>query len=370
MKNAKKAILLVNLGTPDSPSTKDVRRYLDQFLMDGRVIDIPTIRRALLVKGIIAPFRAPQSAKLYKELWDDETGSPLLYYSLVQQQLLQEALGDEYHVELAMRYQNPSIDNALENLRKMMVDSIRVIPLFPHYASASTGSVIDKVMELMRTWRTFPDISIVNQFYDNPLMIKVFAENARKHGLENHDHFLFSYHGLPKRQLDAVDANRTHDCDTHECRHRITEQNKFCYLAQCYATTRLLVAELGIASGDHTVCFQSRLGKTPWIQPYTTDVLKQVAAAGKKRLLMFSPAFVADCLETIVEIGTEYAEEFAELGGEKVQLVESLNDNPQWIEALRLMALNQEPSSKEKEGYGAGRVANIHLHPHDAKANV
>ncbi len=339
MKQPKKAILLINLGTPDNATVPDVRRYLDEFLMDGRVIDIPTLRRAFVVKGIIVPFRAAASTKIYKEIWDDQTGSPLMYYSIRQQQQLQELLGDEYHVELAMRYQNPSIESALENLRKMKVDSIRIIPLFPQYASATNGSVIDKVMDIMRKWETFPALSFVNQFYDDELMLEVFAENALKHGLENYDHFLFSYHGLPVRQLKRVDPNKTHDCERDECRVRITEDNKFCYLAQSYATTRLLAERLGIAPENYTVCFQSRLGKTPWIQPYTTDVLKDVAAKGKKRLLVFCPAFVADCLETIYEIGTEYAEEFAELGGEKVQLVESLNDHPKWIESLRQMAL-------------------------------
>lgn len=340
MKKPKKAILLINLGTPDQASVPDVRRYLDEFLMDRRVIDIPTLRRAFVVKGIIVPFRAASSTKIYKEIWDDETGSPLMYYSIRQQQLLQEQLGDEYHVELAMRYQNPSIESALENLQKMMVDSIRIIPLFPQYASATNGSVIDKVMEIMRKWETFPELSFVNQFYDDELMLDTFVENAKAHGLENYDHFLFSYHGLPIRQLKKVDPNNTHDCEHDECRVRITEDNKFCYLAQSYATTRLLAERMGITSADYTVCFQSRLGKTPWIQPYTSDVLKEVAAKGKKRLLVLCPAFVADCLETIYEIGIEYAEEFTELGGEKVQLVESLNDHPKWIESLRRMALN------------------------------
>src|SRR5690606_12383071 len=178
MSKPKKGILLVNLGTPDSPAVPDVKRYLIEFLMDGRVIDIPAWRRTLLVKGVIAPFRAPNSAKLYREIWDDETGSPLLHYSLIQQRLLQERLGNEYHVELAMRYQNPSIPHALANLKRMNVDRIRVIPLFPQYASATTGSVIEKVMDVMRDWQTFPAVSFVNQFYDNELMIDVLVENG------------------------------------------------------------------------------------------------------------------------------------------------------------------------------------------------
>lgn len=357
MSKVKKGILLVNLGTPDSPAVSDVYRYLIEFLMDGRVIDIPTWRRTLLVKGIIIPFRARNSAKLYQEIWDEKTGSPLLHYSLIQQRLLQERLGGAYHVELAMRYQNPSIPNALANLKRMNVDSIRVIALFPQYASATTGSVIEKVMDEMRSWQTFPEVSFVNQFYDNKLMVDIFAENARKQQPETYDHFLFSYHGLPVRQLLDVDGSGTHNCDKSGCRERIHENNKFCYLAQCYATTRLIAGKLGIAPADYTVCFQSRLGKTPWIQPYTSDVLKEVASRGKKRLLVFSPAFVADCLETIYEIGTEYATDFKALGGEHVQLVESLNDHPLWITALEQMATGRT-------------TGNPDLHNHSSHKNV
>jgi len=341
MSKAKKGILLVNLGTPDSPSVPDVRRYLNEFLMDGRVIDIPAWRRFFLVRGIIVPFRAPNSAKLYRAIWDQETGSPLLHYSLLQQRLLQERLGDEYHVELAMRYQNPSIVSALANLKPMNLESLRIVPLFPQYASASTGSVIDKVMELMHSWHTFPEISIVNDFYDNELMIDVFTENARKHDPGAYDHILFSYHGLPVRQLNDVAPDGTHRCETAGCRERIDEHNRYCYVAQCYATTRLLAEKIGVGPDRYTVCFQSRLGKTPWVQPYTTDVLKTVAANGSKRLLVLCPAFVADCLETIYEIGTEYATDFKALGGEHVQLVESLNDHPRWITALEHLATNK-----------------------------
>ncbi|MBK1442163.1 ferrochelatase [Parapedobacter sp. ISTM3] len=349
MSKPKKGILLVNLGTPDSPSVPDVKRYLTEFLMDGRVIDIPAWRRSWLVKGIIVPFRAPNSAKLYKEIWDDDTGSPLLYYSMRQQQLLQERLGDEYYVELAMRYQNPSIASALERLKQMKVDSIRIIPLFPQYASATTGSVIEKITDEIRNWATFPAISIVNQFFDHEGMIDVFAENAQRYRPETYDHYLFSYHGLPVRQLLHVDGTGTHRCDEAKCREQITEDNKFCYVAQCYATTRLIAKRLNLNAEAYTVCFQSRLGKTPWIQPYTSDVLKDVAARGKKRLLVFCPAFVSDCLETVYEVGTEYATEFKELGGEMVQLVESLNDHPKWIAVLEKLVYSDLPEWLQKE---------------------
>lgn len=336
---SKKGVLLVNLGTPDSPEVKDVRKYLDQFLMDERVIDIPKLNRTLLVKGIIVPFRSPKTSKLYKEIWD-EKGSPLLHYSKIQTKLLQEKLGEDYQVELAMRYQNPSIESALQRLKANLVESIRVIPMFPQYASASSGSVIQLVMELVGKWQTVPPISFVNSFHDNQQMIEIFAENARKHQVENYDHVLFSFHGLPERQLLKCDHTGTYCLKKDDCCETLNDTNKFCYSAQGHDTARLLAQELGITKEQYTVCFQSRLGKEPWVQPYTTDVLKKLASEGKKRLLVFSPAFVADCLETLYEITVEYHEEFKSLGGEHVQLVESLNDHPKFITALAEMAVS------------------------------
>jgi len=330
----KKGVLIINLGTPDSPSTADVRKYLREFLMDPRVIDINPISRTLLVKGIIVPTRAPKSAKLYKKIWDPKTGSPLLHYSLLQQQLLQERLGDDYIVELAMRYQSPSIESALERLKAASVDSIQVIPMFPQYASASTGSVYEKVMGLVGQWPTSPTISFINSFHDNKLMIETFADNARKHHPETYDHILFSFHGLPQRQLIKADHTHNHCLKSADCCQTLTDQNKFCYSAQSYHTAKLIAEELNIPKEKYTVCFQSRLGSDPWVQPYTSEVVAQMAKEGKKRLLVFCPAFVADCLETVYEVTTEYGDEFKALGGEHVQLVESLNDSPKFIEAL------------------------------------
>jgi ferrochelatase len=336
---SKKGILLVNLGTPDNPEVPAVRRYLSQFLMDERVIDIPKFNRTLLVKGIIVPFRSPKTAKLYKEIWN-ENGSPLLYYSKIQAKLLQGKLGDDYQVELAMRYQSPSIEDALLSLKANLVESIKVIPMFPQYASASTGSVMQLVMELVSKWQTIPPISFVNSFHDNQTMIEIFAENARKHLPETYDHVLFSFHGLPERQLLKCDHTGSYCLKVAGCCETLNDTNKFCYSAQGHDTARLLAKELGLAREKYTVCFQSRLGKEPWVQPYTTDVLKKLAAEGKKRLLVFSPAFVADCLETLYEITVEYHEEFRALGGEHVQLVESLNDHPKFIAALAEMSVS------------------------------
>jgi len=335
----KQGVLLVNLGTPDSPSVPDVRKYLDEFLMDERVIDINAINRTLLVKGIIVPFRGPKSAKIYKELWT-ETGSPLLYYGVRAKVLLQEKLGKDYVVELAMRYQNPSIESALAALKKKQVENIRVVPLFPQYASASTGSVIQKVMELVSKWQTIPAISFVNSFHDNDGMIEVFAENARKYQPETFDHIIFSFHGLPERQLTKADHSGKYCLQTPDCCSRLNDVNRFCYSAQSHDTARLIAEKLHLPRERYTVSFQSRLGNAPWKKPYTIHVLEELAKKGMKRLLVFSPAFVADCLETNIEIAREYHDEFRNWGGEKIQLVESLNDNPKWIDALAGIVLN------------------------------
>jgi len=337
----KKGILLVNLGTPDSPSVSDVRRYLDEFLMDGRVIDIKPIPRNLLVRGAIVPFRAPQSAKIYKEIWT-EAGSPLLLYGLQNKEQLQKKLGDDYVVALGMRYKNPSIQSALDELKAQNVKSIQVIALFPQYASATTGSVHQKVMEIVSKWQTIPEISFVNSYHNNPELIDIYAENGRKHGIENFDHVLFSFHGLPQRQLLKADESKSHCLKSSTCCQSLNDKNFYCYSAQCFDTARLIANNLGLTPDQYTVSFQSRLGKEPWIEPFTSAVIKQKAKEGKKRILVFCPAFVADCLETLYEIAIEYQEEFVEAGGEKIQLVESLNDNPRWIEVLKGFVVKEE----------------------------
>lgn len=336
----KKGVLLVQLGTPDTPTTPDVKRYLTEFLMDGRVMDIPYMGRSLLVKGVIVPQRAYKSAETYATIWDEVNGSPLMYYSVLQQRMLQEELGEEYHVELAMRYQNPSIESALKKMEGMFLESIKVIPLFPQYASATSGSVIDKVMEIMRKWQYIPQVSFVSSFCEDEGVIDTFVEHGNKHNIDEYDHVLFSYHGLPVRQLGKVDPTGTLNCPDNGCDSCKKETNSFCYLSQCYATTRAIANKLNLPEDKYTVCFQSRLGKTPWIQPYTSDALHDLANRGVKRLLVFSPAFVADCIETLDEIQVEYAEEFKELGGEEVAMVESLNDNPRWIQSLKRLVLS------------------------------
>jgi ferrochelatase len=336
---SKKGVLLINLGTPDSPSTSDVRKYLNEFLMDPRVIDVNPVLRTFLVKGVIVPFRSPRSAKLYQKIWSDTTGSPLLYYSILQRDLLRESLGDDYQVELAMRYQSPSIESALAKFKEALVDDIRIIPMFPQYASASTGSVYDKVMDVISTWPTKPNISFINSFHDDDLMIATFAKNALKYKPETYDHILFSFHGLPQRQLIKADHTHQHCLKAVDCCTTLTDANKTCYSAQSHHTAKLIAEKLNIPKEKYTICFQSRLGSDPWVQPYTSEIVAKLGKEGKKRVLVFCPAFVADCLETVYEVTVEYGEEFKALGGEHMQLVESLNDAPMFIESLKRMAV-------------------------------
>jgi protoporphyrin/coproporphyrin ferrochelatase len=335
MKN-KTGVLLINLGTPDSPSVSDVRSYLSQFLNDPRVIDIPWLLRKLLVNFIIVPFRAPKSAKIYQKLWT-ANGSPLLYYSNQAKELLQASLGHDYEVHLAMRYKNPSIADVLEKMRLRNYAKIVVLPMFPQYASASTGSALDEVLRIVRRWWVIPELKVISQYYDHPDFIEGFADRARKYNLETYDHILFSYHGLPERQVDKVYDKGV--CADHSCEHEVTEENKFCYKATCYATTRLLAAKLGIAKEKYTVCFQSRLDQK-WLKPFSDEVVADCAKKGMKKILVFSPAFTADCLETVIEIGEEYQEIFSHHGGDKVQLVESLNDHPLWIRCLKDLVIS------------------------------
>jgi ferrochelatase len=330
--NQQKGVLLINLGTPDAPTRSAVHRYLNQFLTDGRVIDINAVARNILVRGIIAPLRSGKSAAAYKILWTKE-GSPLKVFGFSLRDKVQQELGDNYMVELAMRYQKPSIEEALNKLMKASVSEIIVLPLFPHYASATTGSVHEEVMRLLTKQQVIPKTTFINSYYDHPKLIEAFVDRAKTHNIDDYDHVLFSYHGLPKRHLVKGDQSGSHCMKKENCCNSICDNNKFCYSAQCYATTYAIADALNLDKEKYSICFQSRLGRDPWLEPYTSDMLKKRNAAGDKKILVFCPAFVADCLETTVEISHEYAEEFEKMGGEHLELVEGLNDSPKWVEA-------------------------------------
>jgi protoporphyrin/coproporphyrin ferrochelatase len=332
---AKIGVLLVNLGTPDSTATADVRKYLREFLMDWRVIDFPFIPRWMLVNLIIAPFRAPKSAKEYRKLWT-ERGSPLLFHTEdLRDKLIQKLDPSRYVVAMGMRYQTPSIEAALKKLNEANVSKIIVLPLFPQYASATNGSVVDKVMELAKEWQIIPSITFINNFVEHPLFLEAWTELGKEMMEKaDYDMYLFSYHGLPERQIrkGSVDGY----CQlSDKCCGNYTKKNQFCYRGQCFHTTRLLAEKLQLPNDKVMTCFQSRLGKDPWIKPYTEDVIKELAEKGVKKVLVFSPAFVADCLETTVEVGEEYKEEFEELGGERWDLVPSLNSNDTWVACVQ-----------------------------------
>jgi ferrochelatase len=332
MSKAPTGILLVNLGTPDAPTRQPVYRYLQQFLLDPRVIDIHHIARNLLVRGIIVPFRSGKSAKAYQKLWT-EKGSPLKFYGESLAAQIQKILGENYFVELAMRYQSPSIESVIEKLMQAKVQKIKVFSLFPQYAGATVGSVHEEVMRVISKQQVVPELEFVNSYPTWQPMIDLFAANARRFDLSEYDHFLFSYHGLPQRQLRKADAFN-HCLQSAGCCKTLSPVNQFCYSAQCHATTQAIANQLDLKPEQFTLCFQSRLGRDPWTQPYTMQVIEQLAKRGAKRLLVFCPAFTADCLETTIEIGEEYREDFLRWGGERLDLVESLNDLPAWAAAL------------------------------------
>lgn len=334
----KTGVLLINLGTPDSSSNRDVRKYLREFLNDPRVIDSSPLSRFLLVNLIIAPFRAPKSAKLYEKIWTGR-GSPLLFHGQDVKEKLQQALGENYIVEFGMRYQNPSVSLALQRLQKKNVQKLVIIPLYPQYASSSTGSTLAQVNKIISKWEVIPDMQLISQFYDHPGFTNTIAKIAQQYDVSAYDHVLFSFHGLPERQIKKADNSNT--CLIKEnCCKQINQHNHHCYRATCYATAVNIAEKLSIPENKYSVSFQSRLGKTPWIKPYSDEVIIKKAKEGIKKLLVFSPAFVADCLETLYEIGTEYNHLFQQHGGEKVQLVESLNSDSLWIETLKSMVIS------------------------------
>lgn len=329
---SKTGVLLVQLGTPDSPEKKDVRPYLTEFLNDRRVIDFSWLKRTLLVNLIIVPFRTKNSSKIYKELWEIGKGvSPLLVYTEKLRKKVASKLEGKADVYVAMRYKNPSIPSVLTEIKKKNYDKIVVLPLFPQYSSAANGSAIEKVMDEVKKWWVIPNIEFISQFWDNEGYLNSLVENAKNLHPENYDHVLFSYHGLPESQVDKVYEEGK--CTDHACENEITEENKFCYKATCYATTRKLVEKLGLKEGDYTTSFQSRLDDK-WLKPYSDAEIEKLGKQGKRKLLVFSPAFVADCLETLVEIGVEYQDILNENGGGEVTLVPSCNDSDTFVDGI------------------------------------
>jgi ferrochelatase len=327
-------VLLVNLGTPDAPRTPEVRRYLREFLSDPRVIDINPVGRALLLHLIILPFRPRLSAEAYRKIWTEE-GSPLLIHSRKLRDEIRGRLSPEIPVELAMRYGNPSIASGLQRLLEARADRIVVLPLYPQTATATTESTLIKVMEEASQLWDVPDLRTFPFFYDDPGFIRSFAEVGRPviERLEP-DLVLMSYHGLPERQVIRSDETGSWCLQSETCCDAIRAENRLCYRAQCFATSRLLADSLGLDQDRYRVTFQSRLGRTPWIRPYTDVTLSELPGREIKRVAVFSPSFVTDCLETLEEIGIRGKNTFLEAGGEAFELIPSLNAHPTWVETV------------------------------------
>jgi protoporphyrin/coproporphyrin ferrochelatase len=340
-----RGLLLMNLGTPDAPEPGPVRRYLREFLSDPRVLDISPALRAFLLNVVILPRRPKQSAEAYEKIWT-ERGSPLLYHGLDLAAKVQSLVRDRYHVELCMRYQNPSVKSALEGFRRRGLDDFVLFPMFPQYSSAAWGSAVVKVFEEMGALWDVPSVQVVPPYYDHPAFIEAFAAVTRP-VLDDvrPDYVLHSYHGVPERHCTKSDPSGEHCLKREDCCGALVEVNRFCYRAQCFATARALAAALGHTEKDYEVAFQSRLGKDPWIRPYTDEVVPRLAREGIKRLAVLCPAFVTDCLETIEEIGMRADEDFRAAGGEKLTLVPSLNASEAWAQAIvRLVDETRTPA--------------------------
>lgn len=331
-------LLLVNLGTPDAPTPAAVRRYLREFLSDPRVLDMAPLARWLLLNLVILPFRPARSARAYASIWGPE-GSPLLVHSVALAAGVREALGQPWQVELAMRYGQPGIGPALRRLQDGGVDTVYVLPLYPQYASSSFGSTLEELARLAGQMPVVPRLIPLAPFYDHPAFLDAFAALARD-AVAGADRVLFSFHGLPEHQVKATEIpeNSGFCLASASCCDAIEPRNRACYRAQCFATARGLAARLGLAEGSWSVSFQSRLGRVPWIRPYTDEVIPALARSGSRELAVICPSFVADCLETVEEIGIRGQELFQGAGGHTLRLAPCPNSSPMWVDAVATLA--------------------------------
>tara|TARA_R110002073_G_scaffold72537_1_gene177766 strand:+ start:808031 stop:809062 length:1032 start_codon:yes stop_codon:yes gene_type:complete len=328
----KRGILLVNLGSPDSTKTKDVRKYLDEFLMDERVIDMPYLKRYFLIKGIILNVRPKKSAEAYKKIWWKE-GSPLVVIS----ERFTKKLAEKVHIPVAlgMRYGSMSIKKGIQQLHDEGVEEIMLIPLYPHYAMSSFETVVEKAKQVNRD--DFPNMKMVTMpaFYNNQEYITAMSTNIKNHLKEfDYDHILFSYHGIPERHIFKSDTTKSHCKIDGSCCNTPSKAHRTCYRHQCFETTKSIVAQLGLTEGTYSNSFQSRLLKDPWLQPYTDHEIEKFPKEGKKKLAVVTPAFVADCLETLEEIAMEGKNEFLKAGGESFKHIPCMNDNDDWVDVV------------------------------------
>ena len=329
---AKKGILLMNLGSPDSTEVKDLRKYLDEFLMDERVIDKPWLFRALLVKGIIIPFRAPKSAEAYKAIWT-ENGSPLVETTRQLQKALQNEITEP--VEIAMRYGNPGPEEGFEALLKKdpLIEEVIALPLYPHYAMSSYETAVEYAKEIHQKKKYSFRLTFIDPFYNDPDYLYALSENIKPFLNKPYDQILFSYHGIPERHIRKSDITGCHCLQTENCCEVASTAHVHCYRHQVFATTKSVTEILNIPKDKYNISFQSRLGKG-WLTPFTDIRLQELPGEGIKKLLILCPAFVSDCLETLEEIEIRGRDTFMKAGGESFTMIPCLNVNPLWVKAV------------------------------------
>ena len=327
-----KGVLLVNLGSPESPDPKDVKVYLDEFLMDQRVIDLPSFLRTILVRGIILNTRPKRSAKAYKKIWWDE-GSPLIVLSKRLLQKMEEKV--QLPLALGMRYGKPTIQKGLQELADKGVTEVLLVPLYPQFAMATTETILVLAESLRQ--ESFPQMEFTTlpSFYNHPDYVRVLSQSIQESLQDKQwEHLIFSYHGVPERHIRKSDITKSHCKIDGQCCQTASPTHQYCYRHQCFETTRLVAEYLDLASDRYTTTFQSRLGLDPWLQPYTDKTVAKMAKSGVKKMAIVTPAFVSDCLETLEEIGMEAVEDFEEKGGEHLHVIPCINDREDWVNVM------------------------------------
>jgi ferrochelatase len=329
----KRAVVLMNLGSPESTKIKDVKTYLDEFLMDKRVIDKPWLLRALVVKGIIVPFRAPKSAEAYKTIWTDK-GSPLIFIS----KQLGDALNKEIEepVAIAMRYGSPSMKQAFDELlqKNPELEEVIAVPMYPHYAMSSYETAVAYAKEQHKKGKYRFQLTTIKPYYNNEEYLNALCESIKPFLQKEYDRVLFSYHGVPERHIYKGDITGQHCLKVADCCNVPSEAHRYCYRHQCWTTTKLVTERLNIPKEKWEFSFQSRLGRDPWLKPYTAARLEELPKEGAKKILVVCPAFVSDCLETLEEIAEQGKESFLHNGGESFETIPCLNVHPLWVSAI------------------------------------
>jgi ferrochelatase len=325
------AVLLINVGSPKKAEKKYVKKFLKEFLNDKEVIDIPWLLRKILVNFVIVPFRSEKSTALYKRLWT-KNGSPLIYFSQNIREKLNKITNNNTDIFYGMRYGEPSISDSLKKIKKGNFSKLIIFPLYPQYSTSTTKSAINAVLKIINAWENIPETKIIKQFYNHTKYIEALCAKINEYNIKEYDHIIFSYHGLPIRHINKIHPNiHENECN---CAKQMPEHGHFCYKACCYETTRIIAKKLKLKNNIYSSSFQSHLSNK-WTKPFTSDIIIEKAKKGYKKLLIVAPSFVSDCLETSVEIAYDYNYLFRTNGGQKLQLVESLNDSDKWVDSLK-----------------------------------